>query len=175
MYERTWIMTWTLKFLRLIRVAHKFSNSLCTTGKSNKCCFSPSCPFQCNRPWCCRSNPSSTCAFGHWIAELVPAWLQLTGQPLPHAGWAGQASALWMKMEKTYNELAPSIALGEQRYALLSFLCTAETAEICHQKKGCWLILLFFPVCPELIGLCVCWQSYSWEEAGRQGYWKIAP
>lgn len=32
-------MTWTLKFLRLIHVAHKFLESLCTTDKSNAAFF----------------------------------------------------------------------------------------------------------------------------------------
>lgn len=73
-----------------------------------------------------------------------------------------------VKMEMC-NELAPSIALGAQRCALLSLLYTTELAEVCHSKKGCWLVFLF-PVCPELIGLCVCWQSYSGEFAGSQGY-----
>ena len=34
-------MTWTLKFLRLIHISHKFSESLCTTDRSNECCFFP--------------------------------------------------------------------------------------------------------------------------------------
>jgi len=38
-------------------------------------------------------------------------------------------------MEKMYNELASSVAVEEQRYALLSFLYITEMAEICHQKK----------------------------------------
>ena len=59
-------------------------------------------------------------------------------------------------MEKMYNELASSVAVEEQRYALLSFLYITEMAEICHQKKVVgWYF--FFAVCPELIGWCVCW------------------
>lgn len=57
-----------------------------------------------------------------------------------------------MKMEKMYNELAPSIALEKQRYALMSILYTTEMAEICHQEKVVgWYF--FSAMCPELIGL----------------------
>lgn len=73
---------------------------------------------------------------------------------------AGSTSICSLVKRDIRNELVPSIALGEQRCASLSLFYTTELAEVCHPKKGCCLVFLF-PACPELIGLCVCWQSYS--------------